>query len=91
MSSVARRGLHSQISTRARTPRNGHHREQSRQCGTAPDKTGPLDVTFNAVLQKSPSPGGWTYVVMPGSAAMSAPATAKNPGDATVRLSERLG
>ena len=23
---------------------------------------------FSAVLQKSPNPGGWTYVVMPGSA-----------------------
>jgi hypothetical protein len=28
----------------------------------------PLDHEFSAVLQKSPSPGGWTYVVMPGSA-----------------------
>lgn len=27
-----------------------------------------LDVTFTATLQKSPSPGGWTYLVMPGSA-----------------------
>jgi len=27
-----------------------------------------LDTAFNAVLQKSPSKGGWTYVVMPGSA-----------------------
>lgn len=27
-----------------------------------------LDHEFTAVLQKSPSPGGWTYVVMPGSA-----------------------
>lgn len=27
-----------------------------------------LDITFRAVLQKSPAPGGWTYVVMPGSA-----------------------
>jgi hypothetical protein len=27
-----------------------------------------LDKTFTAVLQKSPEPGGWTYVVMPGSA-----------------------
>ena len=24
---------------------------------------------FTAVLEKSPNPGGWTYVVMPGSAA----------------------
>ena len=28
-----------------------------------------LDKRFEAVLQKSPSKGGWTYVVMPGSAA----------------------
>lgn len=27
-----------------------------------------LDETFTATLQKSPSKGGWTYVVMPGSA-----------------------
>jgi len=27
-----------------------------------------LNTDFNAVLQKSPKPGGWTYVVMPGSA-----------------------
>jgi hypothetical protein len=27
-----------------------------------------LDKQFDAVLQKSPSKGGWTYVVMPGSA-----------------------
>ena len=27
-----------------------------------------LDETFTATLVKSPSPGGWTYVVMPGSA-----------------------
>lgn len=31
-------------------------------------KNQPLDHEFSAVLQKSPSPGGWTYVVMPGSA-----------------------
>ena len=29
---------------------------------------GALDRDFTAVLQKSPNPGGWTYVVMPGSA-----------------------
>ncbi|MHA6785967.1 DUF1905 domain-containing protein [Pseudonocardia saturnea] len=28
-----------------------------------------LDHDFSAVLQKSPEPGGWTYVTMPGSAA----------------------
>jgi hypothetical protein len=27
-----------------------------------------LDKNFTAVLQKSPDKGGWTYVVMPGSA-----------------------
>jgi hypothetical protein len=27
-----------------------------------------LDRTFSATLQKSPNKGGWTYVVMPGSA-----------------------
>lgn len=27
-----------------------------------------LDKRFTATLQKSPNPGGWTYVVMPGSA-----------------------
>ena len=31
-------------------------------------KAGPLDTTFTANLEHSPSPGGWTYVVMPGSA-----------------------
>lgn len=31
-------------------------------------KTGPLDTTFTADLEHSPKPGGWTYVVMPGSA-----------------------
>ena len=28
----------------------------------------PLDKQFTATLQKSPAKGGWTYVVMPGSA-----------------------
>ena len=28
----------------------------------------PLDHDFTAVLRKSPSQGGWTYAVMPGSA-----------------------
>ena len=27
-----------------------------------------VDKTFTATLQKSPAKGGWTYVVMPGSA-----------------------
>jgi Domain of unknown function (DUF1905) len=30
---------------------------------------GPLDVRFEAVLERSPSTGGWTYVVWPRSAA----------------------
>jgi Domain of unknown function (DUF1905) len=30
--------------------------------------TNPLDKHFTARLQKSPNKGGWTYVVMPGSA-----------------------
>ena len=34
---------------------------------TEPDG-GRLDRTFTATLQKSPAKGGWTYVVMPGSA-----------------------
>jgi hypothetical protein len=29
---------------------------------------GPLDHEFSAVLERSPSSGGWTYVVMPDSA-----------------------
>ncbi|MET0838464.1 MAG: DUF1905 domain-containing protein [Marmoricola sp.] len=29
---------------------------------------GPLDHEFTAPLRKSPAKGGWTYVVMPGSA-----------------------
>jgi len=31
-----------------------------------------LDSTFTATLQKSPAKGGWTYVVMPGSAELFA-------------------
>jgi hypothetical protein len=31
-------------------------------------KTGPLDTEFTAVLEKSDADGGWTYVIMPGSA-----------------------
>jgi hypothetical protein len=31
-------------------------------------RTAALDTTFTAVLEKSPAKGGWTYVVMPGSA-----------------------
>ncbi len=29
---------------------------------------GPLDVTFEAVLERSPAKGGWTYVIWPRSA-----------------------
>ena len=35
---------------------------------SAGNKRTELDHAFSAVLQKSPEPGGWTYVVMPGSA-----------------------
>jgi Domain of unknown function (DUF1905) len=31
-------------------------------------KARPLDHAFTATVQKSPSPGGWSYVQMPGSA-----------------------
>jgi hypothetical protein len=33
-----------------------------------PAAPGPLDAEFTAPLQRSPAPGGWTYVQMPGSA-----------------------
>lgn len=29
---------------------------------------GPLDVSFDAVLERNPQPGGWVYVVWPDSA-----------------------
>ncbi|MGH3357394.1 MAG: hypothetical protein ACRDO7_01235 [Nocardioidaceae bacterium] len=35
------------------------------------DKSGPLDRRFETVMQKSPSEGGWTYVVMDDSAESS--------------------
>lgn len=35
---------------------------------TPPSTAGPLDHTFTARLTKSPATGGWTYVVMAGSA-----------------------
>jgi hypothetical protein len=41
-------------------------RQQTRSAGAG--SRGNLDRTFTATLQKSPSPGGWSYVVMPGSA-----------------------
>lgn len=34
---------------------------------TSPMNKSRLDKTFEAVLEKSPNPGGWTYVVMPDS------------------------
>jgi hypothetical protein len=34
---------------------------------TSTERNG-LDTEFTAVLEKSPAKGGWTYVVMPGSA-----------------------
>ncbi len=34
----------------------------------AGDEKGPLDKQFRATMQQSPERGGWTYVVMPGSA-----------------------
>ena len=47
--------------------------EASTSSGTGRTTTGAadpraLDHEFTAVLQRSPAPGGWTYVVMPGSA-----------------------
>lgn len=35
---------------------------------TMSTQAGPLDVTFEAQLEKSEAKGGWTYVVWPGSA-----------------------
>jgi hypothetical protein len=35
---------------------------------TKPAGPGPLTKRFRAQLEQSPKPGGWTYVVMPGSA-----------------------
>jgi hypothetical protein len=31
-------------------------------------EVGPIDVSFDAVLERSPAAGGWTYVIWPGSA-----------------------
>ena len=31
-------------------------------------EVGPLDVSFDAVLERSPAAGGWTYVIWPRSA-----------------------
>ena len=36
--------------------------------GSAPAGGGPMDTRFTATLQRSPAKGGWTYVVLPGSA-----------------------
>ncbi len=35
---------------------------------TSTPRTGPIDRRFTATLLQSPAKGGWTYVVMPGSA-----------------------
>ncbi len=34
---------------------------------TTPERTGagPVDVSFDAVLERSPAQGGWTYVIWP--------------------------
>lgn len=34
---------------------------------SGPHPTGPLDHRFEAMLERSDAPGGWTYVVMTGS------------------------
>ena len=31
----------------------------------APAEVGPIDTTFEAVLERSPAAGGWTYVIWP--------------------------
>lgn len=31
-------------------------------------QVGPIDVSFDAVLERSPAPGGWTFVIWPRSA-----------------------
>jgi hypothetical protein len=51
-----------------------------------------IDATFTAVLQKSPSRGGWTSVVWPKSAAyLVRRATREEAGQrVTIRLEERL-
>jgi hypothetical protein len=33
--------------------------------GSDPTRPGPLDLSFEAELQRSPAEGGWTYVVWP--------------------------
>ncbi len=55
MSPDAARGLQGMTTT--------PHRPVSR-----PRRSGQLDTAFTALLQRSPAPGGWTYVQMPGSA-----------------------
>ena len=62
-STAARDDAH-RVMSRAPTPATTARRGR----GARPTTAGPLDRTFRAVLQKSPAPGGWTYVVMPGSA-----------------------
>ena len=58
-------GPHPQQST---TATGGDTVDTSDQTARARGGRGPLDHDFTAVLQQSPSRGGWTYVVMPGSA-----------------------
>lgn len=54
-------------SDRANTPIHGRRSEMTTTTGARTER-GPLDHAFTGALRKSPSPGGWTYVVMPGSA-----------------------
>jgi hypothetical protein len=44
----------------------GLHRQNARRGNEMSAQA--LDHDFTAVLERSPNPGGWTYVVMPGSA-----------------------
>jgi Domain of unknown function (DUF1905) len=46
---------------------NGHG-DPAAQAGHHPARPGALDERFTATLRKAPGKGGWTYVVMPGSA-----------------------
>ena len=50
-----------------------------------------MDRTWTAVLQQSPSRGGWTYVVRPGTAGSVRRVIGKQAGDEVeVRLLERV-
>jgi hypothetical protein len=51
-----------------RTPEEPHERRPTMPSTTPAHRTGQkLDKEFTATIQQSPSKGGWTYVVMPGS------------------------